>query len=194
MSPLREISHTADVGFEVEARRLDELFGLAATGLREALGIEAAGAGHGGGDRAFGAEDDAGEQREDPAGEVAGAEAAEEVLELSRPDLERLLVEWLRELLWRAIRTGRVPEPVAIEVRAPAQAPAGRLSEVPEEAREEGASGEREPGRKGAYLRARVRWRPAAAPPTREIKGITYHGLSVRREGGGWHARVVLDV
>lgn len=143
---LRELSHTADVGFEVRAPALEELFEGAARGLVQALGVEPAG----------------GAPRPDP----------EPVL-LARPDLDRLLVHWLRELLARAMAAGEVPE---AEVRAV------------------------DPGEEGdASLRADVRWRPASDEgPAREIKGVTYHGLRVAREGedpdAGWHARVVLDV
>jgi SHS2 domain-containing protein len=28
----------------------------------------------------------------------------------------------------------------------------------------------------------------------RELKGVTYHDLTVRRRGGGWYARVVFDL
>ncbi len=34
-------------------------------------------------------------------------------------------------------------------------------------------------------------WRHA---PVREIKGVTYHGLAVEGDDGGWEARVVFDV
>ncbi len=136
---LRELSHTADVGFEVEAPDLEGLFEGAARGLVGALGVD-------------GARD--------------GAEDAGPV-RLARPDLERLLVHWLRELLARAMAEGQVPEAEVREVR----------------------TGD------PASLRAEVRWLPASPDgPAREIKGVTYHGLRVAREGGSWHARVVLDV
>lgn len=102
-------------------------------------------------------------------------------MELSRPGLDRLLVAWLRELLHRSMRDGLVPEASVEEVAAPG-AGGG-----------DGTSGP--PGSGDARLRARVVWRPAADEPVREIKGVTYHGLEVRRnDDGDWHARVVLDV
>lgn len=143
---LRELSHTADVGFEVRAPTLEDLFEGAARGLVEAIGVEPAG--------------------RDP-------RPRPEPVRLSRPDLERLLVHWLRELLARSMADGEVPE---AEVRTV------------------------EPGDgEDASLRAGVRWRKASGEgPVREIKGVTYHGLRVAREGedpdAGWHARVVLDV
>lgn len=87
---------------------------------------------------------------------------------LRRDGLERLLVAWLRELL-RGARTERgVPRIESLEVT-----------------REED----------GVRLEAALRWLPwGDRGPEREIKGVTYHGLEVRREGGRWHATVVLDV
>ena len=43
-------------------------------------------------------------------------------------------------------------------------------------------------------LIARVGGGPDARPPVREIKGVTYHGLRVEPEDGGWRARVIFDV
>lgn len=42
-------------------------------------------------------------------------------------------------------------------------------------------------------LRAKVTF-TTGAPPVREIKGVTYHALSVDRTDGGWQAKVVFDV
>ncbi len=154
LGTVTELSHTADVGFELRAARLEGLFEAAADGLARARGASA-----------------------DPDGR-AGAED----VTLSRPDLDRLLVAWLRELLYRAMRDDVVPEAVVEEVSGPGDSA--------------GADGQpASPADRGARLRARVVWRPAADEPVREIKGVTYHGLEVRREeDGDWHARVVLDV
>lgn len=43
-------------------------------------------------------------------------------------------------------------------------------------------------------LEASVRFGHVVATPLREIKGVTYHQLAVRRQGRSWHARVVFDV
>lgn len=145
MARLRELAHTADIGFEATAASPEELFEAAARGLVQALGLE-------------------------PAGASGGAAVDVDELEISRPDGERLLVEWLRELLAGAMSGRGVPAADVDEVALPdGDAP---------------------------FLRARVRWRPAAGEgPGREIKGVTYHGLVVeRRDDGRWHARVVLDV
>jgi SHS2 domain-containing protein len=44
----------------------------------------------------------------------------------------------------------------------------------------------------GNRLRARVQGRRGAVRPY--VKAVTYHGLVLEPAGGGWHARVVLDV
>lgn len=140
---VRELEHTADIGFEIDASSLDDLFRLAARGLVSALGASA-----------------------DP-----DAAPAREEIELERPDLDRLIVEWLRELLHRSAADRLLPEVEAVRV-------------------------EREPGegRAPCSLAARVAWRPWADDPVREIKGVTYHDLRVESREAGWHARVVLDV
>lgn len=139
MGRLRELKHTADVGFRVEAASPEELFELAAEGLVRALGLEPG----------------------------PPAEGEPERIELSRPDPERLLVAWLRELLARAQVDGTVPSAAVEAVTLGGPAP---------------------------RLEARIRWSPAASGPVREIKGVTYHGLELARDPAGWHASVVLDV
>lgn len=145
MECVRDLPHTADIGFEVRADGLSRLFELAVGGLLNALGAGAAG-GRG------------------------ASRRPEETLRLQRPDLERLFVAWLRELLHRITAERALPESVRAEVRA---------------------SPDRD-----ASLEARIRWVPwtAATAPGREIKGVTYHGLRVEERDGAWHARVVLDV
>ncbi|MDP2496594.1 MAG: archease [Candidatus Palauibacterales bacterium] len=141
------LSHTADVGFEVTADSLAELFRGAADGLVRTV-----------------------REEEGPAGIEAGdGEAGEdrETIDLDRPDRERLMVAWLRELLYRISRDGRYPEAMTLEMSGPSS------------------------------LRARVRWSSSGPeqPPVRDVKGVTYHGLRVEgEENGRWHARLVLDV
>lgn len=149
------LSHTADVGFEVEADTLDELFRGAAEGLVRTLRAEPEEDGNAG---PAGAADD---------GPVrADGEEETERLSLERPDRERLMVAWLRELLYRVTAESRFPEDV-------------RVAHV-------GAT----------TLEARVRWSaPGGHGLAREVKGVTYHGLRVERAPDGrWHARLVLDV
>lgn len=183
MARLRELSHTADVGFEVTAASPEELFEVAARGLVRALGLEAASEGSDGAAPTAGPPTGSGtgsaadaDDPAHPASPEAGADSpgadSPDVgeIEIARPDGERLMVQWLRELLAGATSGRGVP--------------AARVREV-------GIGGEGP-----ATLRARVRWRPDAGDgPVREIKGVTYHGLVVERtEAGRWHARVVMDV
>lgn len=149
-----EIEHTADLGMEVEASSLEELFRRAAAGMmvlvRERNGLAgAATASH----------------SAPPAGQGAN-EQEERIVELGHEsdDVAGLLVRWLRELLY--------------------------LQEV-----EGFVYGEAEFDRiDGSGLRARIRSAPASAPPIREIKGVTYHGLEVARRNGIWHTRVIFDI
>ncbi|MDX1579772.1 MAG: archease [Gemmatimonadota bacterium] len=141
MDSIRELSHTADIGFEVEAPTLERLFELSAEGLVAALGLEAR------------------------AGRDRAAQPETETIRLEKGDRERLLVAWLRELLWRCTSRHVVPEGTDV-----------RMTDE-------------------ATLEARVSWRPwPESGPVREIKGVTYHGLEVARRREGWHARVVFDV
>jgi SHS2 domain-containing protein len=79
-------------------------------------------------------------------------------------DAAGLLVAWLRELLWL------------------------------HEARRFDYQGARFQILDGRQLIARVGGAPDARPPVREIKGVTYHGLRVEPDDGGWRARVIFDV
>ena len=82
----RTIEHTADLGLEVEAPTLEELFVAGAHGLTGVLLGEEVGEGEGRGGRA--------------------TEWREMVLEA--PDREALLVDWLRELLYIGISEGLI--------------------------------------------------------------------------------------
>lgn len=72
------LSHTADVGYEVTADSLSELFRGAARGLVRAVGSE-----------------------------PPGGDGETDTLTLEGPDRERLMVAWLQELLYRMSRRGR---------------------------------------------------------------------------------------
>jgi SHS2 domain-containing protein len=165
---VRPLDHTADVGLVVEAPSLAELFRRAAAGLMVLMGAGdpgAAGAGVG-------------------AAEGAAEGALEVEVAVAGPDLEVLLVGWLRELLFLC------------EVRGVAYADA-EFDELG-----------------GTALRARVRGVPGRPAPGRELKAVTYHGAQVARRapshegdegdegdegaGGdtdrGWTATVICDV
>ncbi len=82
MARVRMLEHTADVGFEVAADTLAEVFEAAGRALLQVM-FEGA----------------------------PPAEAEEEVAEISltAPDLETLMVRWLDELVFRIQTLGRVP-------------------------------------------------------------------------------------
>jgi len=82
MASVRMLEHTADVGFEVEAKTLAEVFEAAGRALLQVM-FEGA-----------------------PPAEAAEEEAG---LSLTAPDLETLLVRWLDELVFRIQTLGRVP-------------------------------------------------------------------------------------
>lgn len=162
MYRVEPLSHTADVGYRVVADSLADLYRGAADGLVRSLRAEDG--------------EDRGRSGRLPRVPEAGAggegvgpdgERRVERLSLRRPDRERLMVSWLRELLHRITTRGRFPAAVSVET---AGAPA---------------------------LEAVVEWEAEPDPEglAREIKGVTYHGLEVERTAGGeWHARLVLDV
>lgn len=158
-SGVRAIEHTADLGLEIEAPSLPELFDRSAAGLFMLVrGLEPGGP-----------EDSAaGRRTQGFTGlEDAAEGGVERTVDLAATDLPALLVAWLRELLYLHQDEGLVYG--AAEFDAVDEA--------------------------GASLRARVRLRPAAREPVREIKGVTYHQLAVaRRADQGWAARVVFDV
>ncbi len=90
---------------------------------------------------------------------------------LSAPDLETLLVRWLNELVYliQDLRFVPVRSRIGIQkTRGAGFALEADLAGDPLEPEEQGYAG--------------------------EIKSATFHGLEVRKENGGWHARVILDV
>ncbi|HKJ91576.1 MAG TPA: archease [Longimicrobiales bacterium] len=138
------LDHTADVGLVVRAPSLADLFRRAAAGMMALIG---------------------GSEERSPSGgrRAAPVPRASRRLELDAPDLEALLVAWLREILF-AVQSDDV-------------AYTGADFDVLCDTR----------------LAARVAVGPAPQA-VRELKGVTYHALTVRREGDGWLARVVFDV
>lgn len=93
-------------------------------------------------------------------------EELEDEIALRGADLEELFVGWLSELLYRFTGEGEVFTELEVEIE-------------------------------GDTLHARVRGGALSRRDrrgTREIKGVTYHGLDVRDTGHGWEAQVVFDV
>ena len=139
----RTIEHTADLGLEVEAPSLAELFTAGAHGMTGVLLGREGGA------------------AEDGAGATVWRK-----LELEAPDVEALLVDWLRELLYIQITEGLLFAAAEIETLD------------------------------ASRLVARAGFGPVAEgdPVERELKGITYHDLEVSRRNDGWFARIVFDL
>ena len=95
--------------------------------------------------------------------------ATRRALCLSADDLPALLRRWLQEILYWQEVDGLAPSefgPVGVEAGGPGP----------------------------AAVEATVALGHIEARPVREIKGVTYHGLTAGRRGGGWFARVVFDV
>ncbi len=89
----------------------------------------------------------------------------ERALELESMDAEDRLVRWLNEVLWLAISEGFLVSDASIRL-------------------DDGGLGARVRGEAGAGARI-----------TSELKSVTYHDLMLGRDpGGGWRARVVIDV
>ena len=84
-SAVREIEHTADLGMEVEADTLPELFARAAFGTMELV--------RGDEDGDVSADGDSSARR-------SGGERRSVAIDLPKDDLGTLLVRWLRELLY----------------------------------------------------------------------------------------------
>lgn len=88
-------------------------------------------------------------------------------LTLEADDHEQLLVDWLREVLFQNQVRGFVL------IRADIT----RLSD----------------SRLAATLKGRST-RPEDPAPELEVKGITYHGLSIRQDRAGYSARIIFDI
>lgn len=101
-------------------------------------------------------------------GTVAPGE--ERRLSLSEADRELLLVEWLGELLFLFDTEEYLVRRAEIEL------------------------GERDGVLELTAVVSGERFDPRRHPVKVAIKGITYHGLAVRREGGRWRGRVIFDI
>ncbi len=133
------IEHTADTGIESWGRTLAEAFEHAARGLY-ALMVDL--------DR------------------VEPRETRE--VDATAPDLERLLVAWLTELLFLTESEDVVFSSFDVEVERERCALHAQISGEP-----------LDPDRHDAAY---------------DVKAVTYHGLSVVEEPAGWRCRVIVDV
>lgn len=172
---VRPLDHTGDVGFEVRAAGIEDLFEAVRTALLREL---------------MARPPDEGEEREE--------------LSLEAPALDRLLLRWLDELLFVTQTRGRVPvaasvavEPGGAERGWTSSEPGGRPGRLPRRRRDSGSAGPPVEQPAGWRLHARLTLAPLD-PDVHgwrgEVKGVTYHGLEVVREGKRWLARVILDV
>ncbi len=136
------LDHTADVGFELWAPSLEDLFDEARRALLMVV-------------------------LERPPEE--GNE--EELVCLSAPERETLLVRWLNELIFFIQDAGLVP--VRAEIRI------------------------EEPGQTGYTLEANLAGAPLDTERhgwQGEVKSATFHGLEITHGDEGWYAQVILDV
>src|SRR5437868_2340932 len=83
---------------------------------------------------------------------------------VAAPDSESLLVDWLNELLYWHEVTDEVYDQSEVTSWAPTRLEAVAVGGAP------------------------------ATPPQRSIKAVTYHGLRLAEEDGGWLAEVYFDV
>ncbi|HEV3145004.1 MAG TPA: archease [Gemmataceae bacterium] len=130
--------HTADVGLRIKAAGLDQLFAEAAEALFSLL-IE----------------------------DLAAVQPKQSFeIKLEAEDLEYLLFDWLKELLYRFDAEHWVFSQFSVQVED------GKLE----------ATVAGEP----------LDW--ARHVPNHEVKAITYHGLRVERQADGWLAEVIVDI
>lgn len=139
--PFSFFDHTGDIGLEVEGASVGELFADAAAGLTAATT------------------------------ELSLVEPRTvRQVALDAPALDRALVDWLSELVFRFETDRFLVRRADVEVA-------------------EAAGGVRVNG----TLHGEV-FDPGRHPIAVLIKGVTYHGLHVTAEGGRWRARVILDI
>jgi SHS2 domain-containing protein len=97
-------------------------------------------------------------------GAQPGEERARRAVTIESSDAESLLVDWLSDLIALHERTGEIYDQVEITRWTPTR------------------------------LEAAVVGRAARTPPSTSIKAVTYHGLRLTEEAGGWLAEIYFDV
>jgi SHS2 domain-containing protein len=102
------------------------------------------------------------------------------VVEVEGDDPARLLRNLLREALYLHEAEGFAVASTRIRLRG---------------SREPAGNGPLGPGPSSLSLEAELLGGPDPAPPDRELKGVTLHGLeAAERDDGEWFARVIFDV
>jgi len=137
----RLIEHTADTGLEIEAPSLDELFGDALLGMVDCI-----------------------TELEQVAPKIRRR------IEVRAGDYERLLVDWLGEILYLFEVDDLLFSRAKVEV---------------------------EESEQGLALEATVAgetFDPDRHPVKIAIKAVTYHQLTVEQTPAGWRARVIFDI
>lgn len=163
------IEHTADVGIEVSAASLEELFSGAAEGM---LSIMLGGA------------------------EIAPTASTE--VEIQAGDLAELMFKWLNELIFLVGARGLALGAVQVR-SVTAGGDGRERGAAGDAAEEDGvaATADDAPGRAASSIAATVGGVPldeVEGSLETEIKAATYHELSVERRDGAWRARVIFDV
>ncbi len=164
---VREVEHTADVGLAISGATLEQLFHRAALGIARLMRGDARRAGA---TRTLGARGATGPEHAAESARAPGPEQtavsgpAIRSVALAAESSDLLLARWLGELLYLDDVDGFVYE----------RAEFATLDE----------------GR----LEATVRGRIDPEAPMCQLKGVTYHGLSLGRGEEGWEARVIFDI
>jgi SHS2 domain-containing protein len=162
----RFLDHTADVGVEIAAPSLGDLFSEAAAAFTDTVTVHSA---------------------------VRAAE--ERRVEATADGLEELMVDWLGELLYLFDSEGLLVGEAEVEIaRAEAAPESGapesgwHLSELNDDRGLEGG------WHLSARVHGEV-YEPERHPVKVLIKAVTYHELVVRKSTeGGWFARVIFDI
>ncbi len=168
MKSFESFDHTADVGLRVRGKDLKELFVHAAEGLFDLI---------------------AEPRVRPPVGRHRGLPLQ---IKMSASSQEDLLIAWLRELIYLSSARRMVFwdfEIKQLDVGADPRVrpPAGRPSALPR-------------GRhRGLPLRIHAeifgeKMDPKKHILKKEVKAVTYHGLSLKKTHTGWVAEVILDV
>jgi SHS2 domain-containing protein len=144
MSNYKFFDHTADIGVEISGRTRKELFANAAYALFDVL-IE---------------------NCVKEKGTTARVEKRQKIVTVEGTDIEDLLINFLREILYLFNGTGWVVEHCKIMECGNKRLKAQLMGE---------------PYNKKHSIKS-------------EIKAVTYSGLSVEKQKSGWRARVIFDV
>lgn len=137
VATVEPIEHTGDVGLSIKAESLAELFEVAARAMFDLM-----------------VDGDAPPAFEDP-------------IELSEESTDRLLREFLSDLLYQFSAEGKVCSRVRVDAVTPTHLKAVAFG--------------------AAFDASKHRLKT-------ELKAVTYHQLDVRPEGDAWRARVIFDV